>query len=115
MFSIHVKGENEVEVAQISREIGLVIDDRVVEIGRHKDRDETEATYLREQLKIISNRTYCWVALILLLLNRTLDFTKNIVRKAIDSIAHTVDAAQDKVLEEFRAPNKQSRLKCFCT
>ena len=57
MPTIHLSGENEVEVERISREIDPVIKDRVERIGRKRSLGPDERTFLREQLMHVPNRT----------------------------------------------------------
>jgi hypothetical protein len=56
LFIIHLSGEGEIEVEKISREIDLVIKNRIEAIGKKRVLESDERTFL--QLTFILNRTY---------------------------------------------------------
>jgi len=98
--TIHLSGEAEHEVEEISREIDLVIDSRVDEISTQKALEPAEGTFLKEQLKSQPNRTYLWVTLTLEVVKSTPGFTKGNVHRVITTIPHSVDEAYERILEK---------------
>jgi hypothetical protein len=108
--TIHLSGEGEIEVEKISREIDLVIQNRVEDIGRKRSLEPDERTFLQEQLTLVPNRTYLWVSLTLDVINNISGFTKGNVRKAIGQIPQTVDDAYSRILERSSDTEKARRL-----
>ena len=97
--TIHLSGEDEVEVEKISREIDLVIKKEVEDIGRKRLLNPDECTFLQEQLTLVPNRTYLWVSLTLDIIKKTPCFTKGKVRRTIREIPQTVYEAYNGILE----------------
>ncbi|GAB1206414.1 hypothetical protein APSETT445_005101 [Aspergillus pseudonomiae] len=95
---IHLSGENEVEIEKIMKEIDLVINERISQIGKQKSLEIQECEFLQEQLTSIPNRTYLWVSLVIDVIENTTGFTKGDVRRAIQSLPRTVDDAYEKIL-----------------
>lgn len=108
--TIHLSGEGEVEVEKISREIDLVIKNRVEDIGRKRSLEPNERIFLQEQLKLVPNRTYLWVSLTLDVIENMPGFTKGNVRKAIRQIPQTVDDAYNRILDRSSDTEKAKRL-----
>jgi ankyrin repeat domain-containing protein 50 len=108
--TIHLSGEDEVEVEKISREIDLVIKSRVEDIGRKRLLELDERTFLQKQLTLVPSRTYLWVSLTLDVIENITGFTKGNVRKYIGEIPRTVDEAYNKILERSSDPEKAKRL-----
>ncbi|KAF2185930.1 hypothetical protein K469DRAFT_664957, partial [Zopfia rhizophila CBS 207.26] len=107
--TIHLSGEGEVEVEKISREINLVIKDRVEKVGKKRSLRPDERTFLQEQLTIIPHRTYLWVTLTLDVIESIAGFTKGNVRRSIREIPQTVDDAYNRILD--RSPDKEKAKK----
>jgi len=110
LSTIHLSGEDEVEVEKISREIDLVIKSRVEDIGRKRSLELDERTFLQKQLTLVPSRTYLWVSLTLNVIENITGFTKGNVRKSISEIPQTVDEAYNKILERSSDPEKAKRL-----
>lgn len=102
--TIHLGGEGEAEIQQISREIDLVIKKRVEDISKKNDLQPDECSYLQEQLTSVPNRTYLWVSLTLDVVENMTGFTRGNIRQTIQSLPPTVDDAYDKILD--RSPNQ---------
>ena len=110
LSTIHLSGEDEVEVEKISREIDLVIESRVEDIGRKRSLELNERAFLQRQLTLVPSRTYLWVSLTLDVIENITGFTKGHVRKCISEIPRTVDEAYNKILERSSDPEKAKRL-----
>lgn len=108
--TIHLSGEGEAEVAKISREIDLVIEKRVEDIGRQRSLMPDERTFLQEKLTSVANRTYLWVSLTLDVIENISGFTRGKVRQAIQKIPQTVDDAYDKILNRSSDTKKARKL-----
>ena len=107
---IRLSGENEVEVEKIVKEIDLVIQDRVNEIGLERDLQPEEVTFLLDQLKAIPHRTYIWVMLTMDVIQNLAGFTKGNVKKSIGTLPTTVDEAYEKILNRSKDPEKTRKL-----
>ena len=96
--TIHLSGESEEEVDKISREIDLVIESRVADVGGGLGLLQEEQRVLREELTRAPNRTYLWVHLIFdVLTNSIIDRLDNL-QSILKAIPKTVDAAYDRIL-----------------
>ena len=104
--SIHLSGEDEVEVEKISHEIDLVIESRVQKIGDELDLEPAEILFLQEQLTMTPNRTYLWIHLTLDVIRNIPGFTKGNVRRTIRQIPQSVDEAYTKILNRSANPEK---------
>ena len=108
---IHLSGENEKEVGNISREINLVISKRVEDIGERKNLNPDERKFLREQLTAVPNRTYLWVSLTMDYIEHLPGFTKgNFRRKVQDELPQTVEDAYTKIVNGSPDKEKARRL-----
>ncbi|ERF70494.1 hypothetical protein EPUS_07350 [Endocarpon pusillum Z07020] len=108
--TIHLSGEDEVEVEKISREIDLVIQRRVGDICTKRCLEPDERTFLQDQLTLAPNRTYLWVDLTLDVIENISGFTKGNVRKAVRQIPQTVDDAYNRILDRSSDTEKARRL-----
>ncbi|KJK66021.1 ANK ankyrin repeat protein [Aspergillus parasiticus SU-1] len=104
--TIHLSGDSEEEVKHISREIGLVIEKRIDNIGEQRSLDKDERDMLAQQLNAVENRTYLWVSLTLDVLENIPSFTKGNVRRAIQDLPTTVDSAYEKILDRSSDKDK---------
>jgi ankyrin repeat protein len=110
MPTIHLSGEGEAEVREISREIDLVIAKRVHSISLRKQLEQHEQDFLREKLTEMPHRTYLWAALTLDYIQALDGFTKGKIRETVHSIPDTVDDAYDKILSKSKDQSKAKRL-----
>ncbi len=108
--TIHLSGEGEVEIEKISREIDLVIQNRVESIGKKRFLEPDECTFLQEQFTLVPNRTYLWVSLTLDVIENISGFTKGNVRRAIRQIPQTVNDAYNRILDRSSDTEKARRL-----
>lgn len=97
--TIHLSGEAEVEVEKISKEISLVIQDRVKAISIEKRLEPNEQIFLNEQLVKVQIRTYLWVYLTLYIISNSTGSTGGNVIKVITNIPRTVNDAYEKILK----------------
>ncbi|KAE8168021.1 hypothetical protein BDV40DRAFT_295143 [Aspergillus tamarii] len=97
--TIHLSGDSEEEVKDISHEIGLVIEKRVDEISDQRSLEKDERDMLAQKLNAVDNRTYLWVSLTLDVLENIPSFTKGNVRRVMKDLPTTVDSAYEKILD----------------
>lgn len=108
---IHLSGENEKEVGNISQEINLVISKRVEDIGERKNLNPDKRKFLREQLTAVPNQTYLWVSLTMDYIEHLPGFTKgNFRRKVQDELPQTVEDAYTKIVNGSPDKEKARRL-----
>lgn len=96
---IHLSGNGEEEVRQVSREIDLVISKRVGDIGKQRSLDDDECNLLEQELAAVENRTFLWVSLALDVLENMPDFTKGKIRQVVQHLPVTVDSAYERILD----------------
>ncbi|KAE8143474.1 hypothetical protein BDV38DRAFT_277493 [Aspergillus pseudotamarii] len=104
--TIHLSGDSEEEVKDISREIDLVIAKRVNDFSDQRSLAKDERDMLAQQLTTVENRTYLWVSLTLDVLENITGFTKGNIRRAIQYLPETVDKAYEKILDRSSDKNK---------
>ncbi|KAE8422505.1 hypothetical protein BDV36DRAFT_291331 [Aspergillus pseudocaelatus] len=73
--TIHLSGDSEEEVKEISHEIGLVIEKRVDDISDQRSLEKDERDMLAQKLNAVDNQTYLWVSLTLDVLENIPSFT----------------------------------------
>jgi ankyrin repeat domain-containing protein 50 len=108
--TIHLRGENEDEVAKISYEIDLVIRSRVADTSSNLGLSPEEQKVLEEELTRVPNRTYLWVHLIFNVINDSILNTAGSIRSRVRSIPRTVDEAYDRILSKSRDVNLTRKL-----
>jgi formylmethanofuran dehydrogenase subunit D len=86
------------ESGKITREIGLVIDARVKEIGERRGLRDDVQLALQMRLCEIPNRTYLWLHLALDQVENGMGKTEKRLLKLIETIPTTVDDAYEKLL-----------------
>jgi ankyrin repeat protein len=106
LSTIHLSGEGEEEVEQISKEIQLVVRKRVEDIGRRRALKAEQCKLLLDELLPIPNQTYLWVNLTMDVISRTPGFTRGNIRDAIKHIPTTVNDAYEKILNRSSAPER---------
>lgn len=98
---IRLSGENEQEVAAITSEINLVIDE---EIGRFKETRERSMIYddmhniLRRRINEVDNRTYLWVSLIFPELHDNAVCEEFELLQIFKKLPNTVEEAYESIL-----------------
>jgi hypothetical protein len=112
--TIHLSGEGEVEVEKISREIDLVIKNRVEDIGRKRALEPEELIFLQSELTSVPHRTYLWVSLTLDVIESIPGFTKGNIRRAVRQIPQTVDDAYDRILDKKPGYSKSKKTPTYC-
>ncbi|KAK0718459.1 hypothetical protein B0T26DRAFT_331853 [Lasiosphaeria miniovina] len=97
---IHLSGESAEEASKISREIDLVVRNRIADDGRKLELTEEQQNVLREELTRVPNHTYLWVYLIFDIINRSIIDRAEDIRSIANTIPETVDAAYDNILSK---------------
>ena len=94
-------GENEAEMEAISKEIELVIRERInrfKSLRYYRGIEDDAHEVLLSRLLEVENRTYLWAALILPELENLVGFSKKKLIQAIQTIPTTIDAAYERIL-----------------
>lgn len=103
--TIHLSGENQIEVDKIAQEINFVIRDKVKGLRERLQLSPNETKALQDELTRTPNRTYLWVYLIFDLIEDGIFLTDNDLPRSIRRLPKTVEAAYDRILCKSR--NKQ--------
>ncbi|KAH7000503.1 ankyrin repeat-containing protein [Ilyonectria destructans] len=98
--TIHLSGEHETVVDQISTEIDHVIKQRVKELGAEIQLQAEEVKMVEEELTANANRTYLWVYLIFDAINKSLHFTRNGLAATIHNLPKSVNEAYHNILSK---------------
>ena len=107
---IHLSGEGPEEVAQISKEIGLVIAHTVQQISFEKQLTPEEHVFLLGHLTSVENRTYLWVHLTIDIIRKSPGFNKGDVRRAITELPSSVDEAYERILNRCSDVEKAKKI-----
>jgi ankyrin repeat domain-containing protein 50 len=108
--TIHLSGEDEVEVKKISQEINVFIKSRVVDIGANLQLLPGEQQLLLDELLRVPSRTYLWVHLTLDVIRNSVNITRGSIHADTSKIPKNVDEAYDKILCRSRDFEKARRL-----
>ena len=103
---IHLSGEGENEIQEISKEINIVIEHRIQQLGKVKKLTLEEISFLHEQLTTIPNRTYLWVHLVLDYIQKTPGFSRGHAKRSISELPRSVDEAYERIL--CRSPDQKA-------
>ncbi|KAK4206162.1 hypothetical protein QBC37DRAFT_393615 [Rhypophila decipiens] len=101
--TIHLKGDTGAEVQKISREIELVVDNRLEELARERQLSAKERETLRVAIRSMQNRTYLWVHLIFEYIRASVGITAGSLAAVAHTLPQTVEEAYEKML--VRSPN----------
>ena len=108
--SSHIQGENKEQINIISKEISLVIDEKVASLVKVP---QTERDFLKKQLNEHANLTYLWVDLVFDYIERTLKVTKRTsgpIRRVFQNKPDNLDDAYTKILERSSDPAEAQKL-----
>ncbi|KAI9044697.1 uncharacterized protein KD926_011667 [Aspergillus affinis] len=106
LSTVHLSGEGEKEIGQISKEINLVIQKLVDDIGEERDLGAEQRQLLLDKLMPVSNRTYLWVTLTIDVIRNIPGLSKGNILDAINQIPSTVNDAYEKILGRTRASDR---------
>lgn len=108
--TIHLSGENQSEVDEISAEISFVIKYKLNSLSSRLKLDYEEVQALQEELTKNPNRTYLWVHLVFDVINESIDLTEDNLRKIVRELPKTVEAVYEKILNRSRDKEKAKKL-----
>lgn len=103
--TLRLAGENESK--RISKEIDLVVKERVKGLGDDLDLPPSTISALEAHLLETTQRTYLWLRLIFDVLREQLKTTEKHLLRVIDEIPDSVDAAYETILK--RIPKSEAR------
>ncbi|KAK4461955.1 ankyrin repeat-containing domain protein [Cladorrhinum samala] len=95
---VHLGGENEEEVAKISKEIDVFIKARVPSISARLRLRQNEQDFLLDELLRTPHRTYLWVYLTLQHIEGNINIDQKEIMKAISELPKSVDEAYERIL-----------------
>lgn len=95
---VHLSGESQAEVEQISKEIDIFIRARVSSISARFYLNEEKHNQLLHGLLGIPHRTYLWVHLTLDLIQNDGSLSRGKIEKAVSQLPRSVDEAYERVL-----------------
>ncbi|KAF7938823.1 uncharacterized protein EAE98_001161 [Botrytis deweyae] len=89
------------ESAKISKEIDLVIEEKINMLRFQLELDNETTSALKEKLLSMEHRTYLWLRLIFEVLEQQLKTTKNYLLEVIEKLPGTVDDAYEAILNRI--------------
>ncbi|KAL7621069.1 hypothetical protein AAE478_008381 [Parahypoxylon ruwenzoriense] len=95
--TIHLRGDDPAETDKISKEIDIVIKDRVHKLSLCLRLTEKEKRALQAELTRVENRTYLWVSLVLDVIRRSGGITENRLLEIVREV-DTTSKAYEKIL-----------------
>ncbi|KAI0972316.1 hypothetical protein F4678DRAFT_57683 [Xylaria arbuscula] len=104
--TIHLSGEDQVEVDKISKEIDIFIKHKANELSAILQLEPEEREILQNELTQVPNRTYLWVSLIFDAMSSVIGITKASLRANIRKIPKTVEAIYEKILRNSSDQDK---------
>lgn len=116
--SVKLMGENEEEVEEISAEINLLVDAKMIDFKKLRSShqiDDHADIIVKAQLDKIVNRTYLWIALIFPELDKMARCAEDELLETIKHVPPTVDEAYEKILNNSsNAPLAKRLLHIVC-
>ncbi|KAJ1325965.1 ankyrin repeat domain-containing protein 50 [Microdochium nivale] len=100
--TIHLSGESQDEVDKISREITIVIQQRIAQIGQQCRLPEDMRRELAAKMSTFNNRTYLWVYLVFADMEKATHLSLDDFRRSIEKIPRTIEEAYDGILQRGR-------------
>ena len=106
--AIRISGEK--EPASIGREINLVIQSKVKELGEKLDLSYAVRNSLQDRLLEIPYKTYLWLHLVFDSIENTIDITEDSIGDVLDKIPESVNKAYTALLEKSSDKVKARKL-----
>ncbi|KAK6359015.1 hypothetical protein TWF696_000187 [Orbilia brochopaga] len=107
---IHLRGEGEAELTDISQEIDIFIQDRVRNIGTRRELTPSERDLLLQRLTAVPHRTYIWAQIVLDLIEADITIDKTGILEATSHLPETVNQAYEKIISKSRNISKTKTL-----
>ncbi|KAH7021405.1 uncharacterized protein B0I36DRAFT_251836, partial [Microdochium trichocladiopsis] len=107
---IHLSGEGDLVVKQISEEIDMVIAARLKIIAHRLGLSSPTQEALQQKLTSQTQRTYLWAYLVLDELEKALEFDKRSLQATIETLPSTVEEAYDAILNRSGRPERVKKL-----
>ncbi|KAK2805464.1 hypothetical protein FQN51_000290 [Onygenales sp. PD_10] len=109
--TIHLRGENEDEVQQISVEINNVIRHEVMLLSDRRQLFQDEQELVLKGLSSVPNRTYLWVYLVLHALDEIVPINPRNIRMLVRELPQSVNEAYNQIL--CRSRNREEARKAL--
>ncbi|KAH7040872.1 uncharacterized protein B0I36DRAFT_311671 [Microdochium trichocladiopsis] len=107
---IHLAGENDREIEQISKEIDLVITARLHDVAVPLQLDEPGRKILQQALSEIPQKTYLWVYLVLEELEKTLETDARALQEIVKTLPKRVEDVYEKMLSRIGHPHRVKKM-----
>ncbi|KAF4840130.1 Vegetative incompatibility protein HET-E-1 [Colletotrichum siamense] len=107
---IHLRGEDDAQVAKISGEIDIFARIRIQTISESLRLTTAEADFLRSEVMKVHSRTYLWVHMALNVVENMLEFTKTTVQQVLHNIPEGLDRLYEKILSRSQNIAKARKL-----
>lgn len=102
--TIHISGDGAVQAEQISKEVDLVISERVRQMV---DLSSKEQQFLQHEIRKLPNRTYLWSHLMLNEIDYMSKFDRESLRKRLQNLPRTAEDAYENVLRRIRPDDRE--------
>lgn len=107
---IHLSGETDEEVEQISKEIDLVIDARLLSVAPRLKLSNDHCRALRQALANVPQKTYLWAHLVLDEIGKDVEASSKSLQTIIDTLPKTVYEAYEKILSRGGRPERAKKM-----
>lgn len=107
---IHLRGEDDAQVAKISGEIDIFARIRIQAISESLRLTTSEAEFLRSEVMQVRSRTYLWVHVALNVIENMLEFTKTTVQQVLRNLPEGLDRLYEKILSRSQDVAKARKL-----
>lgn len=99
-FEIHLSAENDLELDQISAEIDLVVSHRLQHAPALVELRPEQRDVVYQALTKVKHKTYLWAYLVLDEIDNMFETDSTSLRKMVQNLPHSVDAAYEKILSK---------------
>lgn len=107
---IHLSGETDQEIEQISREIDLVIDARLSSIASRLQLTDEHCSIVKGALGNVPQKTYLWANLVLDEIGKDIEANSKSLQSIITTLPKTLDEAYEKILKRGGRPERVKRM-----
>ncbi|KXJ87503.1 ankyrin repeat-containing domain protein [Microdochium bolleyi] len=111
--AIHIRGDDDAQSEQISREVGHFIGHHVARLKIKCNLNMEEADLVHRTLASYKNRTYLWVELTLKSIEQLNRITKKTLLRQIKNLPATIDAAYDGILARIEKNHEKIASRIF--
>ncbi|KAH7027235.1 uncharacterized protein B0I36DRAFT_247223, partial [Microdochium trichocladiopsis] len=108
---IHLSGEGDKEMGEISREINLVLAAKVEDVVKRLDLSKSQEDILKQELSRVPNKTYLWAHLVIDHIKTSFfDCDDESLRQAVRTLQKSVDESYERILSRSGEREKVKKL-----